>query len=167
MNEVDKFIYKKVAGITALSASITDFKYKKHPETLLGNAMGTKSFVNCYSVLNADKESYAGFPKGIPANTPFGTFFGRQSRHFLKDMGIALAESRLERVLRLRLMETDQAMVAIPGARTIALPGDFREPVALWIERPGGRETVRFADPDDPDQGLIFDGRTAAFLSAA
>lgn len=60
---------------------------------------------------------------------------------------IALAESRLERVLRLRLMETDQAMVAIPGARTIALPADFREPVALWIERPGGRETVRFADP--------------------
>jgi hypothetical protein len=65
----------------------SDFKYKKHPETLLGNAMGTKSFVNCYSVLNAEKESYAGFPKGIPANTPFGTFFGRQSRHFLKDMG--------------------------------------------------------------------------------
>jgi hypothetical protein len=27
---VDKFIYKKAAGITALAASITDFKYKKH-----------------------------------------------------------------------------------------------------------------------------------------
>lgn len=27
---MDKFIYKKIAGITALSASITDFKYKKH-----------------------------------------------------------------------------------------------------------------------------------------
>ena len=27
---MDKFIYKKSAGITALSASITDFKYKKH-----------------------------------------------------------------------------------------------------------------------------------------
>jgi AraC-like DNA-binding protein len=27
---VDKFLYKKSAGITALSASITDFKYKKH-----------------------------------------------------------------------------------------------------------------------------------------
>jgi hypothetical protein len=65
----------------------SDFKYKKHPEILLGNAMGTKSFVNCYSVLNADKESYAGFPHGIEANTPFGKFFGRQCRHFLKDMG--------------------------------------------------------------------------------
>ncbi|SUA69626.1 AraC family transcriptional regulator [Paenibacillus polymyxa] len=28
--EVDKFIYKKSAGITALSASLSDFKYKKH-----------------------------------------------------------------------------------------------------------------------------------------
>ncbi|ANY70616.1 AraC family transcriptional regulator [Paenibacillus sp. BIHB 4019] len=27
---MDKFIYKKSAGITALSASMTDFKYKKH-----------------------------------------------------------------------------------------------------------------------------------------
>src|SRR6478735_6966048 len=27
---MDKFIYKKSAGITALSASITDFMYKKH-----------------------------------------------------------------------------------------------------------------------------------------
>src|SRR5690606_38646072 len=30
---------------------------------------------------------YAGFPRGIAANTPFGTFFGRQSQHFLKDLG--------------------------------------------------------------------------------
>ena len=27
---MDKFIYKKAAGITALAASMTDFKYKKH-----------------------------------------------------------------------------------------------------------------------------------------
>src|SRR5690625_4729790 len=27
---MDKFIYKKAAGITALSASFTDFKYKNH-----------------------------------------------------------------------------------------------------------------------------------------
>lgn len=27
---MDKFIYKKAAGITALAASITDFRYKKH-----------------------------------------------------------------------------------------------------------------------------------------
>lgn len=65
----------------------SDFKYKKHPEILAGSAMGGKSFVSCYSVLNADNGSYAGFPKGIPAGTPFGTFFGRQSQHYLKDIG--------------------------------------------------------------------------------
>lgn len=65
----------------------SDFKYKKHPEILGGSAMGHKSFVSCYSVLKADKSSYAGFPKGIPANTPFGTFFGRQTQHFLSDLG--------------------------------------------------------------------------------
>ncbi len=65
----------------------SDFKYKKHREILGGSAMGHNTMVSCYSVLNADSESYAGFPKGIPANTPFGTFLGRQSKHFLKDMG--------------------------------------------------------------------------------
>lgn len=59
---------------------------------------------------------------------------------------IVLAESRLDRVLRLRLMETDQTLTATPGARTIVLPTGFREPVALWIERAGGREPMRFAD---------------------
>lgn len=65
----------------------SDFKYKRHREILGGNAMGAKTFVSCYAILNADRVSYAGFPKGIPANTTFGTFFGRQSQHFLKDLG--------------------------------------------------------------------------------
>ncbi|MBN8825777.1 MULTISPECIES: hypothetical protein [unclassified Spirosoma] len=65
----------------------SDFKYKKHPEILGGNAMGHKTMVSCYSTLNADNQAYAGFPKGIPANTPFGTFLGRQSQHFLTDLG--------------------------------------------------------------------------------
>jgi len=64
----------------------SDFKYKKHSEILGGNAMGHKSMVSCYSVLNSDNESYAGYPNGIPANTPFGTFFGKQSQHFLTDL---------------------------------------------------------------------------------
>jgi hypothetical protein len=65
----------------------SDFKYRKHPEILAGNAMGAKSFVSCYSVLKADEEKYAGFPHGIPANTPFGTFFGRQAQKFLTNIG--------------------------------------------------------------------------------
>jgi hypothetical protein len=65
----------------------SSFKYEKHPEILGGTAMGHKSFVDCYSVLNADNEAYAGFPNGIPDQTPFGVFFGRQSQHFLTDLG--------------------------------------------------------------------------------
>lgn len=65
----------------------SEFKYRKHPEILGGSAMGHKTFVDCYSVLNADDEAYAGFPNGIPDKTPFGTFFGRQSQHFLTDLG--------------------------------------------------------------------------------
>ncbi|MEX0882534.1 MAG: hypothetical protein WDZ72_03580, partial [Cyclobacteriaceae bacterium] len=63
------------------------FKYEKHPEILGGNAMGHKTFVSSYSVLEGDKASYAGFPDGIPDQTPFGTFFGKQSQHFLTDLG--------------------------------------------------------------------------------
>src|SRR5690606_1256782 len=64
----------------------SEFKYRKHPEILGGNAMGHKTFVNCYAVLNGDEDRYAGFPTGIPDQTPFGTFFGRQSQHFLTDL---------------------------------------------------------------------------------
>lgn len=63
------------------------FKYEKHPEILGGNAMGHKTFVSSYAVLEGDSEAYAGFPDGIPEQTPFGTFFGRQSQHFLTDLG--------------------------------------------------------------------------------
>lgn len=65
----------------------SSFKYEKHPEILGGNAMGHKTFVSAYSILKGDSESYAGFPEGIPDQTPFGTFFGRQSQHFLIDLG--------------------------------------------------------------------------------
>lgn len=65
----------------------SDFKYNRHPEILGGNAMGHKTFVSCYSVLEGDTHHYAGFPNGIPDKTPFGTFFGKQSQHFLHDLG--------------------------------------------------------------------------------
>ena len=59
---------------------------------------------------------------------------------------ITLAESRLNRVLRLRLMESDQSLAATPGSRMIALPVGFREPVALWLETAGGRRALSFVD---------------------
>ena len=65
----------------------SSFKYKRHPEIAMGDTMGSKQWVSCTARLKADTRPYAGFPKGIPANTAFGTFLGRQSQHFLKDLG--------------------------------------------------------------------------------
>ena len=65
----------------------SSFKYQRHPEIAMGNTMGSKQWVSCTARLKADTRPYAGFPKGIPENTAFGTFLGRQSQHFLKDLG--------------------------------------------------------------------------------
>lgn len=60
---------------------------------------------------------------------------------------IALAESRLNRVLRLRMMETEEVLTTTVGARSVALPAGFREPIALWIQDADGRTRLRFVDP--------------------
>ena len=65
----------------------SSFKYQRHPEIAIGDTMGSRQWVSCTARLKADTRPYAGFPKGIPANTAFGTFLGGQSRHFLKDLG--------------------------------------------------------------------------------
>lgn len=63
------------------------FKYERHNEICGGDTMGARSFVCAHATLNADDHPYAGFPTGIPQDTPFGIFFGRQCQHFLSDLG--------------------------------------------------------------------------------
>lgn len=65
----------------------SSFKYERHPEVCLAETMGRASFVCCYATLHADDRAYAGFPQGIPEGTTVGTFLGRQSQHFLRDLG--------------------------------------------------------------------------------
>lgn len=68
----------------------SEFKYRRHPEICHGGSagQGERRFVTCYAKLAADERAYAGFPEGIPQDMPFGTFLGRQSRLFLRDMGL-------------------------------------------------------------------------------
>jgi hypothetical protein len=63
---------------------------------------------------------------------------------------IALAEARLNRDLRLRVMETDNPLSAAIGLRTIPLPAGFLEPLALFLELASGREELAFV-PDRMD----------------
>lgn len=65
----------------------SSFKYERHPEICMANTMGTKSFVVCYAVLNADSCTYAAYPHGIPQGTPLGTFLGKQTQELLADVG--------------------------------------------------------------------------------
>lgn len=65
----------------------SEFKYKRHPEINKGAIMGQKQWLHCASTLHADDIAYAGFPDGIPEDTPLGTFLGRQARLFMQDVG--------------------------------------------------------------------------------
>jgi len=67
--------------------AISDFKYTRHNEVCPSGTMGKRSCVCAYARLDADQREYAGFPDGIPQDLPFGTFFGRQSQHFMQDLG--------------------------------------------------------------------------------
>ena len=67
--------------------AVSDFKFKRHKEIARLGTRGPNTWVDCTATFDADPRAYAGFPKGIPAGTPFGTFLGRQSQHFLTDLG--------------------------------------------------------------------------------
>lgn len=46
---------------------------------------------------------------------------------------IAMAESRLNRLLQIRSMEREVLMAMVPGTRFVALPAGMNKPIALWI----------------------------------
>lgn len=63
--------------------AISDFKYKYHREILSPSGV----FVRCAGTLHTDNRRYAGYPSGIPDGETFGRFLGRQTQHFLTDIG--------------------------------------------------------------------------------
>ncbi|SFB49677.1 hypothetical protein SAMN05216312_110125 [Cohnella sp. OV330] len=72
----------------------SDFKYKDHPEInkpeLGGKFVALRAdytVVCVWSKLHGDKAAYATYPDGIPEDTPFGQFFGRQCASYLPALG--------------------------------------------------------------------------------
>ncbi len=65
----------------------SDFKYNRHSEICTGSKMDHFGMVDATAHLKGDKHAYAAYPEGIPEDTPFGLFLGKQSSIFLKDMG--------------------------------------------------------------------------------
>ena len=55
---------------------------------------------------------------------------------------IVLAESRLNRILPLRVNWTDAALAGVPGSRALPLPENFVEPVALFLTTFGVRSRL-------------------------
>jgi hypothetical protein len=67
--------------------AVSDFKFNRHREIAKGTVRGPNTWVEATARLHADTRSYAGFPNGIPEGTSIGLFLGKQSEHFLADIG--------------------------------------------------------------------------------
>lgn len=59
---------------------------------------------------------------------------------------VALAEARLNRVLRTRLAETDVDLTTTVGSRRVTLPTGFTEPLRVWIVKADGRTELSFLE---------------------
>ena len=67
--------------------AISDFKFRRHREVMLGNSLYAGSFLVCSASLHADARRYAAFPDGIPEGLSVGAFLGAQYRAFARDFG--------------------------------------------------------------------------------
>lgn len=65
--------------------AVSEFKYSRHPEICTSGSMGDKSFLVGYETLKGDDFVYKAYPEGIPDQTEFATFFGKQCHEFLTD----------------------------------------------------------------------------------
>ena len=61
---------------------------------------------------------------------------------------ITLAESRLNRELRLRVMESEASLSLAAASRSVALPAGFVEPLGLWAVESQDRREIIYLSPD-------------------
>lgn len=62
---------------------------------------------------------------------------------------IKVAESRINRKLRVLLQETETTLTATIGSRLMAAPSLFGTPIALWLETYPPREELIYRTPED------------------
>lgn len=62
---------------------------------------------------------------------------------------ITLAESRINRLIKLTPQETEGTLTATTGVRTIALPSGFVSPIACWLTYWLPRQPLEFRLPQD------------------
>ncbi len=67
--------------------AVSDFKYNRHREVTCGAKFAGFGIIDSTATLNGDDRRYAAYPNGIPDGTPFGTFLGKQTEAFFKDIG--------------------------------------------------------------------------------
>lgn len=67
--------------------AISDFKYNRHREICTGTVLDRCGFVDATATLHGDDRRYAAYPCGIPEGEPFGTFLGKQTALFCRDIG--------------------------------------------------------------------------------
>lgn len=79
--------------------------------------------------------------------TAVGDWLNRQDLTARIPDFIGLAEVRMVRKLRLRLLEAEIPLSGAPGVRTISLPSDYREPLNLWWNNGVDREPLRYVNP--------------------
>lgn len=60
---------------------------------------------------------------------------------------IALAEARLNRIMRGRQEETESALTSTSGSRVVSLPSTYGEALVCWIVIDGERRKLEYADP--------------------
>lgn len=84
---------------------------------------------------------------------------------------IVLAESRINRLAKVRGMSIDAPLLMTPGSRFVALPADYVAPSAVWLEYDQPREMLTALVPEQmplsPDAGRpsywAVDGTMLAF----
>ena len=62
---------------------------------------------------------------------------------------VALAESRLNRLLRSPALEREATVTVAQGERTAAAPPDLREPLRLWLDGDGEASVLPYRDAGD------------------